>query len=130
MSKTLEQEQAEFKELLIERGLLRPDKPKVEPPKPIRLAASNPHVPLRVQEERIKEKVDQYKADHDRELRALREREEKLEQEWRKQRARGRLTAELQYKLDLARYVQLELGGSLVKHVYDPFSRERMRGED
>ena len=68
MSKTLEQEQAEFKEYLIERGLLKRDRPKVEPPKPIRLAISNPSVPLRVQEERIKEKVDQYKADHDREL--------------------------------------------------------------
>src|SRR6516164_3446876 len=96
-SKTLEQEQAGFKELLIERGLLKPDKPKVLPPKPIRLATVNPSVPLRVQEERIKEKVDKYKTDHDREMEALREQEENRAQEWRKQRARERLTAELQY---------------------------------
>ena len=129
MSKTLEQEQAEFKEYLIERGLLEPDRPKVKPPKPIRLATSNPSVPLRVQEERIKEKVDQYKADHDRELKALREQEEKREQEWRKRKARERLTAELQYKLDLARYIQVSLEPA-VQSEYNPFTRRRIWGED
>jgi hypothetical protein len=128
MSKTLEQEQAEFKELLIQRGLLKPDRPK-DVPKPIRLAISNPKVPLRIQEERIKEKVDQYRVDHDREMKALREKEERLDQEWRKERAREKLTAELQYKLDLARYAQLALGEPRVRHEYDPFERSRIGGD-
>ena len=128
-SKTLEQEQAEFKELLIERGLLKPDRPKVLPPKPIRLATVNPSVPLRVQEERIKEKVDKYKTDHDREMEALREQEENRAQEWRKQRARERLTAELQYRLDLARYIQVSLEPG-IQSDYNPFTRRRMWGED
>ena len=129
MSKTLEQEQAEFKEYLIERGLLKPDRRKVEPPKPIRLATSNPSVPLRMQEERIKEKVDQYKADHDRELKALRQQEEKREQEWRKRKAREQQTALLQQKLDFARYIQLSLGSG-VPSEYNPFTQRRMWGED
>jgi hypothetical protein len=101
----------------------------VEKPKVVKLATSNPSVPLRVQEERIKERVDQYKADHDREMKALREQERKAE-EWRKERAREKLTAELQYRLDLARYAQLALGEPRIKHVYDPLSRKRMWGED
>jgi|SRR6516164_7416682 len=129
MSKTLEQEQAEFKEYLIERGLLKRDKPKVLPPKPIRLATSNPSIPLMVQEERIKQKVDQYKADHDRELKALREKEERLEQEWRKQKAREKQIALNQQKLDLARYAQLALGVG-VPSEYNPFTQRRMWGED
>jgi hypothetical protein len=128
MSKTLEQEQAELKEYLIEHGLLDPDPPKVKP-KPIRLATSNPKVPLRVQEERIKEKVDQYRVDHDQELKALREKEEALEQEWRKERARERVTVELQHRLDLAKHMQdaLEPG---VRSEYNPYSRRWMYGVD
>jgi hypothetical protein len=128
MPKTLEEEQAEFEEYLIERGLLKRKKPKVEPPKSIRLATSNPRVPLTVQEDRIKQKVDQYKADHDREMKALREQERRA-QEWRKERARERQTAELQHKLDLARYVQLALEPA-VKHEYNPISRRWMYGQD
>jgi hypothetical protein len=128
MSKTLEQEQAEFEEYLIERGLLKRKRRKVEPLKPIRLATSNPSVPLRVQEDRIKQKVDQYKADHDREMKALRE-EERRAEEWRKERAKEKLTAELQYKLDLARYAQLALSEPRVRHEYDPFERSRIRGD-
>jgi hypothetical protein len=129
MSKTLEQEQAEFYEYLIERGLLKRDRRKVEHSKPIRLTTSNPSVSLKVQEERIKQKVDQYKADYDRELKALREQEEKREQEWRKRKAREQQTALLQQKLDFARYIQLSLG-SQVQSEYNPFTRRRIWGED
>ena len=111
-------------EFLKEHPLNDPPKPK-----PIRLAVANPKVPLRAQEARIKEKVDHYKADHDRELKALREQEEKRAEEWRKQRARERLTAELQYKLDLAKYVQDALEPA-VKHEYNPYSRRWMYGAD
>jgi hypothetical protein len=80
-----------------------------------------------VQEERIKEKVDQYKADHDRELKSLRQQERA--EEWRKQKARERLTAELQYKLDLAKYLQDALEPA-VKHEYNPISPRWMYGAD
>jgi hypothetical protein len=97
--------------------------------KPIRLATTNPYVPLQVQGERIKQKVDQYKADHDREMKALRT-EERRAEEWRKQRAREQQTALLQQKLDLARYAQLELGEPKVKHEYNPYSRRWMYGAE
>jgi hypothetical protein len=125
---TREERAEEFKDYLESIGLYK--RPKPEKPKPVKLAISNPNVPLGVQGERIKQRVDQYKADHDREMKALREEEEKREDEWRKRKAREQQTALLQQKLDLARYAQLELGGSLVKHAYDPFSRQRMWGHD
>ena len=112
-----------IEEFLKEHPLNEPPKPK-----PIRLATANPKVPLRAQEERIKEKVDQYKADHDLELKVLHEQEKRAE-EWRKQRAKERLTAELQYKLDLAKYVQDALEPA-VKHEYNPYSRRWMYGAD
>jgi hypothetical protein len=110
-------------EFLKEHPLNDPPKPK-----PIRLAVANPKVPLRAQEARIKEKVDRYKADHDYELKALRA-EEKRAEEWRRQRAKERLTAELQYKLDLAKYVQDALEPA-VKHEYNPYSRRWMYGAE
>jgi hypothetical protein len=116
-----------IEEFLKEHPLNDPkEKPK---PKPIRLATTNPHVPLQVQGERIKQKVGQYKADHDREMKALRE-EEKRADEWRREKAREQQTALLQQKLDLARYAQLELGEPKVKHEYNPYSRCWMYGAE
>jgi hypothetical protein len=57
--------------------------------------------------------------------------EEKLsEQEWQELKARERLTAELQQKLDRARWIQLSAERPEARHEYNPVSRRWMYGEE